>query len=123
MIHLTDKEVYTDDATKVVHRKGTEIYAARATRLQGDTIDDFEEVDAAAVQNASMAAVSESERKRRISAKVHERYSLDDEVALIRQKDDSDDKRAEYEEYCTFAEMCKREVDAEIAAEYPSQSD
>lgn len=110
MIHFTDKEVYTDDSTKVVHRIGTDIYATHQLRFKSDTAEMFEEVDAPVAP-----AITEVERKQRIQAKIHERYSLDDEIALIRQKDDSDAKRAAYEEYCTYAEMCKQEVDSEIA--------
>ena len=47
----------------------------------------------------------ESEIIRRIRAK----YSVDQELAILRQRDT---KISEFEEYNTFAEECKREVKA-----------
>lgn len=45
---------------------------------------------------------------------IRERYTLDDELAIIRQKDDSDAKRAEFEVYTAYAEECKIRAHREV---------
>lgn len=52
----------------------------------------------------------ESEIIRRIRTK----YSIDQELAILRQRDT---KIAEFDEYNTFAEECKREVKVEMEIE------
>lgn len=44
MIHINNKEVYTDLLEKKVHRIGTDLYFSRCTKLPNDTISSFEEV-------------------------------------------------------------------------------
>lgn len=45
MIEISDKEVYTTSPeTMKVHRLNTDVYFSRCTRLNNDTLDDFEEV-------------------------------------------------------------------------------
>jgi hypothetical protein len=43
--------------------------------------------------------------------KIHERYSIDDELALLRQRDTKADEFAEYNDFC---EQCKAEARSEI---------
>lgn len=45
--------------------------------------------------------------KQCVSNKVHERYSYDDEIAIIRQKDEKPEEHKAYYEYC---EACKAYV-------------
>lgn len=44
MIVVTDKEIYSD-ASKYVHRIGTDIYFKRSIKLPNDSVEMFEEVD------------------------------------------------------------------------------
>lgn len=46
-----------------------------------------------------------------VATKIHEKYSVDDEIAIIRQKDE---KPEEYAEYFAFCEKCKTEARALI---------
>lgn len=111
MVHENEREIYTDAEGMALRLKTTgEVLGSRLIKLPGMTADDFEEASLADIAAEREAAEAEADRSRRISALIHERYSLDDEVAIIRQKDDSDAKRAEYEEYCRFAELCKRQT-------------
>ena len=43
---MNNKEVYTTSPNeKRVHRMGTDVYFSKCTRLKGDTLDMFEEVN------------------------------------------------------------------------------
>lgn len=44
--------------------------------------------------------------------KIHERYSIDDELALLRQRDTKPD---EFEEYFNYVEQCKAEAKEEYS--------
>lgn len=52
-------------------------------------------------------SITESEYPSYVSSKIHEKYSIDDEIAIIRQKDE---KPEEYEEYYNYCEMVKKEA-------------
>lgn len=111
MIHENEREIYTDAEGMALRlNESGELLGSRILKLPGMTAADFTESSLAEEAARREAAEAETERARRISALIHERYSLDDEVAIIRQKDDSEEKRAEYEEYCRFAELCKRQA-------------
>jgi len=51
---------------------------------------------------------------REIEKKIRERYSVSDELAILRQRDS---KPEEFVEYNAYAEACKEQVKAEIEAE------
>lgn len=111
MIHETDREIFTDaEGMALRHLPTGTVMGSRVMRLKTMTAGDFEEVSTAEIEAEREAAEAEASRAQRISELIHQRYSLDDEVAIIRQKDDSDQKRREFEEYCRFAELCKREA-------------
>lgn len=50
----------------------------------------------------------------RVSQLIRERYSLNDELAILRQKDSSAEKAAEFEAYTLYAEECKIKARQEI---------
>lgn len=96
MLYITDKEVYSD--TAYVHRKGTQTYFKRAVLLPSDTIGDFEEAD-------SIPEPQDGESyNERVNALIRQRYSLSEELSILRQRDS---KPAEFSEYYAFAEACK----------------
>lgn len=95
MIHITEKEVFTDTAG-YVHRKGSKSYFKRSTLLPGDSIDSFEETD--------VIPETDEDYPERVNALIRERYSLSDELALLRQRDT---KETEYQAYYEYAEACK----------------
>ena len=49
--------------------------------------------------------------KRFVSEKIREKYSINDELAILRQRDT---KPAEFEEYNAYVEQCKAEAKAEL---------
>lgn len=46
-----------------------------------------------------------------ISGLIHARYSINQEIAIIRQKDDSEERLNEFKTYSTYADECKTRVD------------
>lgn len=55
--------------------------------------------------------ITEAEYPSYVAMKIHERYSIDDEIAIIRQKEE---KPEEYAEYFAYCEQCKTEAKALI---------
>lgn len=51
--------------------------------------------------------ITKAEYPSYVAMKIHERYSIDDEIAILRQKTE---KPAEYEEYYAFCERVKEEA-------------
>lgn len=98
MIQVTGKEVYSD-SDKFVHRLGTESYFKRSTLLPGDTVKKFEEVDAIPDQSINY--------NEEVNSMIRQRYSLSEELAILRQRDTKPEEFAAYNEY---AEECKAEV-------------
>ena len=101
MIQITGKEVYSD-SDKYVHRLVTESYFKRSTLLPGDTVDKFEEVDAVPEQ----PSIDYNEE---VNNMIRQRYSLSEELAILRQRDTKPEEFAAYNEY---AEECKAKVKA-----------
>lgn len=98
MIVIDDNQVYSTTG-KFVHRIGTETYFKKGTVLKSDSIDSFEEVEE--------IPVPEIPYEERVVAKIRERYSVDDELAILRQRDTKPD---EFEAYNAYAESCKEEA-------------
>lgn len=73
--------------------------------LPTDTLEDFEEVD----------SIPQSEEvipyKEQVIQKVREKYSIDDELAILRQRDS---KPQEFEEYFKYVEGIKMELKAKV---------
>lgn len=99
MIQVTKTDVYSDSG-KLVHRLGTESYFKRSTLLPGDTAGNFEEVD----EIPEETGTSYNEE---VNSMIRQRYSLSEELAILRQRDSKPD---EFEAYNEYAEYCKVEV-------------
>lgn len=115
MIHLLETEAFSDLSEMLIRRRGTNIVGRRMTLLPGDTADSFEEVDALSV-NSEMSASIEAEIRQtayhaRVDALIRLRYTIADELALLRQRDTKPDEFASYHAY---AEQCKAKARAEI---------
>lgn len=104
MIQITDKEVFSD-AGKYVHRKGTDTYFKRCSKLKTDTADKFEEVDSIPEPKETINYNEE------VNNLIRTKYSLSEELAILRQKEEKPD---EYREYFDFCEKCKTDVKAKL---------
>lgn len=89
---------------KKLHRIGSDAYFSRATLLPGETLDSFEEVE----------EVPDIEAERRYEERVNElirrKYSLSEELSLLRQRYVKEDEFAAYNAY---AEQCKAKAKEE----------
>lgn len=112
MIQITSKEVYSDSG-KFIHRLGTESYFKRSTLLPGDTVGKFEEVD-------EIPEETGTDYNEDVNSMIRQRYSLSEELAILRQRDSKPD---EFEAYNEYAEYCKVEVKRRMAEEQPSPGD
>ena len=81
---------------------------AKAIAAMTYNADDYEEVDEMPV------TMDEAAYKAAVERLIRERYTVADELGILRQRDT---KPEEYAKYYVFAEQCKAQARAEIAAE------
>lgn len=99
MVTIENGHVYSTDG-KYIHRLSTDSYFKRGTVLDGDTADSFEESDA-------VPACTSAQYAERVNDLIRERYSISQELAILRQRDT---KPQEFAEYNAYAEECKRKA-------------
>lgn len=99
MIQIQNNQVFSTE-DKPIRRKGTDTYFRRGTVLPADTAADFEEVDA-------IPAYSREDYEAEVERLIRARYSVSQELAILRQRDTKPDEFAEYND---FAERCKAEA-------------
>lgn len=98
----------------VLHRKGGEDFPP----LRQATVVDPEEWEE--VAEGDVPRYSEAEYSRKVAELVHERYSVDDEIALInnvRDTDPSEKRLGEYAEYQAYRAECKVRAKALLAGD------
>lgn len=98
MIQITSTEVYSD-SDMFVHRIGTDQYFRRSTLLNGDSVGSFEEVGEIPIIDTGYGE--------RVNDLIRQKYSLSEELAILRQRDSKPDEFIAYNEY---AEFCKAEA-------------
>ncbi len=105
------------DKDHILHRIGDEDYTEmRQATVRPEDADSYEEVAVADVPDTE----AEGRYKASVSALVHERYDLDDEVALLANRDDGDENHAaEYAAYQAYRAECKARAAAELATPAP----
>lgn len=89
----------TTDADHILHRIGTDSYT-NIRRITTPDPDNWEETPV-----ADIPPYSKEEYKAKIVALIREKYDLDDECAILRQRDT---KPEEFAEYNTYVEQCKQ---------------
>ena len=94
------------DSEHILHRKGSDDYATIRKAITANP-EDWEEIaieDIPPYTNAQYAA--------KVSELIHQKYSLDDEIALrANLEDDPTEKRKnEFAEYLAFRKQCKEEA-------------
>lgn len=90
-------EIYATNG--FLHKKGSEEYLAikRRILLPTESPDDYEEVD-------ELPKYTRQEYEEKVSELIREKYSLNEELAILRQRDEKPEK---YAVYNAFAEECK----------------
>lgn len=95
-----------------LHRVGDSNYSEvkRAILLPNETIETYEEV-------MELPKYTEAEYKAKVKELIAEKYSIEDEIALINNmnvKDPKDEHIIEYDEYMTFRDECKNKAKEEL---------
>lgn len=99
MIVKENNEIYSTDG-KFVHIKDTDSYFKRAVAI-GLTEDMCEEVD------TIPKIINNEEYGKQVNDLIRLKYSLSEELSILRQKDT---KQGEWEEYNVYCEECKTTV-------------
>lgn len=97
----------SSDSGKYVRRRSDDL-TAKAIAAMTYAPEDYEEVDELPV------AFDETAYKAAVERLIRERYTVADELGILRQRDT---KPQEFAEYNAFAEACKAKARAEIAAD------
>lgn len=111
----TDMWELTTDADHILHRIDSDNYSdiRRISVPLGD-IASWEELPLTA-----LPPYTEAQYDAAVSALIRARYSLDAELAILRQRDT---KPSEFAAYNAFAEQCKAEAREQLMAEKASES-
>lgn len=104
-LHILGKTIREIEATEgYVNRKGEEHSEKRKMpMLASDTIDDYEEV-------LELPKYSEEDYKTKVKELIAQKYSIEDELALINNVNVKEPKSthvSEYDEYMAYREECK----------------
>lgn len=103
----------TCDEDHIIRRKGSETADGnRAAIVPDGTEGEWEELSLAEVNAAKEAKEREAAYEADVEARIRERYSVSQELAILRQRDT---KRDEFAEYNAYAERCKAEAKAALA--------
>lgn len=106
MIRYDNHRIMSDSGKYV--RRLADGLTAKAIAAMTYAPEEYEEVDELPV------TMDEAAYKAAVERLIRERYSVADELGILRQRDT---KPQEFAEYNAFAEACKAQARAEIAAE------
>ena len=98
----------TSDSGKYVRRRSDGLTATAIAAMTYNA-DDYEEVDEMPV------SFDETAYKAAVERLIRERYTVADELGILRQRDT---KPEEYAEYYAYAEACKEEAKTQMLAEH-----
>lgn len=108
MITKENNEIFSTEE-KYVHIKNTDVYFKRGLAI-GLSVEQCEEVD----EIPQITNTKAYEDK--VDSLIRNRYSLSEELGILRQKDV---KKAEYDAYFVYCEQCKSEA-KEWLREHPN---
>ena len=108
MIQKQNNEIFSTEG-KYVHIKNTDVYFKRGLAI-GLSVEQCEEVDEIP-QTVNTKAYED-----KVDSLIRNRYSLSEELGILRQKDV---KKAEYDAYFAYCEQCKAEA-REWLKEHPN---
>nr|DAJ70410.1 MAG TPA: hypothetical protein [Caudoviricetes sp.] len=108
MVTKQNNEIFSTEE-KYVHIKNTDVYFKRGLAI-GLSVEQCEEVDEIP-QTPNTKAYEE-----KVDSLIRGRYSLSEELAILRQKEV---KKAEYDAYFAYCEQCKAEA-KEWVKEHPN---
>ena len=114
-----------DNNHVAIRTGGKELAAIRHTMVNPSDANLYEEVTNEEFEAMKLEQYKSEEYARRLSAAIHERYSVDDEIALaaninapalLADEAKAESVAAEWAEYQAYREECKVKVRAELAS-------
>lgn len=99
MIQIKDSQI-TSTEGRLIRRIGSEFTFSAAIALPSDTPEDFEEV-------SELPPYTPQEYREEVQRLIARRYSLADEIAIERQREQKPEQWQEHFDYC---EQCKAEA-------------
>lgn len=108
MIQKQNNEIFSTD--KYVHIKNTDVYFKRAVAVSL-SVEQCEEVET--IPNI----INDTEYGNQVNELIRAKYSLSEELSLLRQRDS---KQEEYQKYNAYCEECKKTVKDKISEGEPS---
>ena len=112
MIQYNNHRISSDSGKYV--RRLADGLTATAIAAMTYAPEDYEEVDEMPVD------IDETVYKERVESLIRERYSVADELGILRQRDT---KPQEFAEYNAFAEACKAQAKAQLAEQPQAAND
>ena len=109
MITKQNNEIFSTEG-KYVHIKGTDNYFKRGLAI-GLSVEQCEEVET--IPNI----INDTEYGNQVNELIRAKYSLSEELSLLRQRDS---KQEEYQKYNAYCEECKKTVKDKISEGEPS---
>lgn len=109
MITKQNNEIFSTEG-KYVHIKGTDSYFRRGIAI-GINVEQCEEVDEIPATPTDSKAYED-----KVNELIRNRYSLSDELGILRQRDT---KKVEYDAYFAYCEQCKADAKTWLA-EHPN---
>lgn len=104
---VIEKRRVTSDTGALIRRKGREGAFVTATTLSYETADDFEEVTAEQIEAEAKEREDRQAYEAEVDRLVRRRYTVAQELALLRQRDR---KTQEFAEYDAYVESCKKQA-------------
>lgn len=112
---FSDEEITAEPYNYQIAIVPDDIDKDKITFTDFDIVDDkyiFNESRYKARITAEKEAVKNFEYKTTIDKLIRQRYSVSDEIAILRQRDNKPEEHAEYNAYC---EQCKAQAKSELA--------
>lgn len=104
----------TSEPGLVLRRCGETTSPGNTAIVRADAVDRWEEVDPEAIESANPGDETRETYRRRVTERIRQRYDLDAELAILRQRDT---KPEEFAQYSAYAEDCKAAAKSEINAQ------
>lgn len=102
MIVIDNKQIYSDSG-KYIHRIGSETYFKKVFAFDTDRIEDFEEVE-------EVPKYTRYEYIEKVKELIKEKYTIEDELALHRQREAKSNEFAEYSQFCEDCKIRAKEL-------------
>lgn len=109
MIQIKDNKIISTDG-KIIHIIGTDTFGKSLFPARYP-IEKYEEVET--IPNI----INDTEYGNQVNELIRAKYSLSEELSLLRQRDS---KQEEYQKYNTYCEECKKTVKDKISEGEPS---